>query len=117
GHTLRRLNVEGPRGYRHLFEKYEGTVTGETIPSTYGYLITSWGDRCYKSDSANPAVFVFVKDGAKEVSALPCRGGYDSGNGTNWLRNEPAWPKKPSLADVTYKSPATAPISQPEHSQ
>src|SRR5215208_2134409 len=62
-HTLRRLNVESPPKYRHLFEKYEGTVSGETIPSTFGYLITSWGDRCYKADPANPAVFVFVKDG------------------------------------------------------
>jgi hypothetical protein len=112
-HILRRTNVEAPPGYRHFFEKYEGTVAGETIRSTYGYLITSWGDRCFRADPANPAVFVFVKNEAREVSAPPCRGGYDSGNGTNWSQNKPAWPKKPSLEDVAYKPPTTAPTSQP----
>jgi len=88
-------------GYRHLFAK--------SGPGNVGYLVTGSGDLCYRSDIEHPAVFVFVKDGAREVSALPSRGGYDSGNGTNWVLNKPAWPKKPSLPDVTYKPPTTQP--------
>ena len=108
-HTLRRLDVDGPAGYRHFFEQYEGTVSGEVIPSTYGYLVSSWSDLCYKTDADHPAIFVFVKDGAHEVSALPCKGGYDSGNGKRWVLNTPGWPKKPSLKDVVQKPPTTVP--------
>jgi hypothetical protein len=112
-HTLRRRSVEAPPGYRHFFEEHVGTRPGVTVPSTFGYLVSSWSDLCYKSDPAHPAVFVFVKDGIHEVSALPCRGGYDSGNGTNWTLNTPAWPLKPSLTDVVYKPSSTQPTTQP----
>lgn len=108
-HTLRRLRVDAPTGYRHFYEKFEGSVTGETIPSTYGYLIKSWSDLCYKTDAEHPAVFVFVKDGVTEVSALPCRGGFSSGNGQHWVENLPAWPKQPSLTDVVRKGSTTTP--------
>ncbi len=113
GHTLRRDSVVAPMGYRHFYEEFEGSVSGRIIPSTYGYLLSSWGDLCYKSDKDHPAVFVFVKDGVKEVSALPCRGGFDSGNGKHWTLNKPAWPKKPSLPDVVQKRPNTQPTTQP----
>jgi len=106
GHVLKRKSVSAPAGYRHLFEEYEGTLNGVVIPSTFGYLITSSEDRCYKSDVEHPAIFVFVKEGEKLVSALPCRGGFDSGNGTSWTQNKPAWPKKPSLRDVSLKPAA-----------
>jgi hypothetical protein len=108
GHVLKRSSVVPPRGYRHFFEEDVGSTTGKEIPSTYGYLITSWGDRCYKSDPEHPAIFVFVKDGQRVVSALPCRGGFDSGNGTYWVENQPAWPRKPSLQDVERKSSGEA---------
>jgi hypothetical protein len=115
GCSLRRKSVAAPAGYRHLFEKHQGTVAGTVIPSTYGYQLIAWGDLWYKTDPDHPAVYVFVKDGVKEVSALPCRGGWDSGGARKFpaTPNQPAWPKKPSLEDVAYKPSTTAPTSQP----
>jgi hypothetical protein len=100
GCKLIRLKAERV-GYRHLCE------TDHREGDNFGYTLIAWGDLWYKSDPAHPAVYVFVKDGEREVSALPCRGGYDSGGGTRWTLNQPAWPKKPSLKDVVQKHPAT----------
>ena len=99
------------RNYRHLFEQDLGDGGAQT--SFYGLI--AWGDLWYKTDADHPAVYVFVKDGVKEVSALPCRGGWDSGGARKFpaTPNQPAWPKKPSLKDVVYKPPTTAPTSQP----
>jgi hypothetical protein len=105
GSSLRRMNVVPPRGSRHFYE----TDIGSRIPTTYGYQLIAWGDLWYKSDPNNPAVFVFVKDGTREVSALPSRGGSESGGGKNWRVNQPAWPKKPSLKDVVRKQPTSNP--------
>lgn len=86
-------------GYRHLTAKL-----GEA--SNMGIMISSWGRQLYKSDPNRPAVYVFVKDGVREVSALPSRGGYYA-YGKDWRPNEAAWPLKPSLTDVVQKTPAT----------
>jgi len=93
-------------GYRHLTPEFSDD--GNT-----GFLITASGDLWYKSDPDNPAIYVFVRDGVKEVSALPSRGGFDSGGGTAWRPNKPGWPKKPSLPDVVYKPPTTQPATTP----
>jgi hypothetical protein len=101
-------------GYRHLFEEDVHTRAAQTS----FYRLIAWGDLWYKTDADHPAVYVFVKDGVKEVSALPCRGGWDSGGAKKFpaTPNQPAWPKKPSLEDVSYKPPTTAPTSQPRRS-
>jgi hypothetical protein len=111
-HVLRRIEVSGPPGYRHFFEEYAGTLPNRVVPSTYGYLVISWGDLCFKSDAKHPAIYVFVKNGVKEVSALPCQGGY-SGKEGRWILNTPAWPVKPSLKDVVQKKAATEPSTRP----
>lgn len=82
-------------GYRHLFAKWSDDTNT-------GYQVTAWGEQLYKSDPDRPAVYVFVKDGVREVSALPSRGGYYA-YGKEWRPNEPAWPEKPSLNDVVQK--------------
>jgi hypothetical protein len=96
-------------GYRHLFDEDVHTRAAQTS----FYRLIAWGDLWYKTDADHPAVYVFVKDGVKEVSALPCRGGWDSGGAKKFpaTPNQPAWPKKPSLKDVLYKPPATAPAA------
>ena len=92
-------------GYRHFTAEL-----GET--SNLGIMISAWSQQIYKSDPDRPAIFVFVKDGAKEVSALPSRGGYEA-YGQQWIPNEPKWPREPSLKDVVYVPPATQPSTQP----
>jgi hypothetical protein len=93
-------------GYRHLFEEdpHDGT------PQTFHYRLIAWGDLWYKTDANHPAVHVFVKDGVREVLALPCRGGWDSGGATKFpaTPNLPSWPKEPSLKDVVQKQASTA---------
>ncbi|HYO08355.1 MAG TPA: hypothetical protein VER17_05240 [Tepidisphaeraceae bacterium] len=96
-----RLSSATREGYRHLTDN----DTSNGPASTYSYGLIAWGDAMYKSDPERPAVYVFVKDGVREVSAVPCRGGYDSGNGTHWRPNKPAWPREPSLPDVLRKQP------------
>jgi hypothetical protein len=103
GCTLRRSRAER-EGYRHF---YDNDRHGSAI-NNYYYTFISWGNLWYKSDPANPAVFVFVKDGIREVSALPCKGGSDSANGKEWTVNTPGWPKQPSLEDVVQKQPTTS---------
>ena len=102
-----RLQSADRDGFRHLWEQ----DTSDGRPTTYAYRLIAWGDLWYKTDADHPAVYVFVKDGVKEVSALPCRGGWDSGGARKFpaTPNQPAWPKKPSLPDVVYKPPTTAP--------
>lgn len=99
GHYLRLEQAE-LAGYRHLFDT---DFSSSLAVNNVTYLINSWGDLCYKSDPGHPAVFVFVKDGVKQVSALPCKGGHSSSNGTVWRLNQPGWPRKPSLTDVVYE--------------
>jgi hypothetical protein len=98
GCKLIRMKAE-LKGYRHLCD--EDTSTG-SIDNRFYHLI-SWSDLCYKTDVDHPAIYVFVKDGVKEVTVLPSRGGWNSGNGTHWRPNVPAWPKKPSLPDVDQR--------------
>jgi hypothetical protein len=86
-------------GYRHLFAKWSDD--GNT-----GYQVTAWGEQLYKSAPDHAAVYVFVKDGVREVSALPCRGGYQL-NGKQSTLNLPRWPRTPSLPDVVRKQPGT----------
>lgn len=107
GCKLVRLNAVRP-GYRHLHD--EDSSDGSVQTHSIGLM--SWGQQQYKSDPDLPAVFVFVKKGVKEVSALPSRGGYYAW-GKEWRPNQPAWPKKPSLPDVVYKPPATRPGQLP----
>lgn len=96
--------TEGTRaGYRHFWEQ----DTSGDQPSTYGYQLIAWSDPWFRSDPEHPAVFVFVKEGVHEVSALLCKGGWESGGGKQWRLNKPGWPKKPSLPDVKYVGPAT----------
>jgi len=99
------MNEAVLEGYRHLAARF-----GEE--SNLGIGVTSWSDLLYKSDPTNPAIYVFVKDGVKEVSALPSRGGFYA-YGKQWRPNKPAWPKKPSLPDVVYKPPTTQPATTP----
>ena len=107
-HILRFSNVSRD-GYRHFFDRNAGG--SQAIDNTF-YRISDWGDVKYKTDANHPAVYVFVKDGAHDISVLPCRGGFTS-NGTSWIENKPGWPRQPSLEDVVYKPPATQPASQP----
>jgi hypothetical protein len=90
-----------PAGYAHLFSRWSDD-------GNLGFMITSWGEQQYKSDPERPAIFVFVRDGVKEISALPSRGGYQT-HGSQWVANRPAWPNRPSLPDVVYRPPATQP--------
>ena len=102
GCLLYRLSAE-KQGYRQLVD--EDTSGGSQ--STNAIHLISWGLPYYKSDRDNPAIFVFVKDGIKEVSALPCRGGADTAGVNKWIKNSPAWPIRPSLKDVVYKPAST----------
>jgi hypothetical protein len=86
-------------GYRRFYEQ-DG---GDGNAFTDGYQLIAWGDPWYRPDVNNPAVFVFVKNGASDVSARVCRGGDDWAGGKYWTRNKPQWPKHPSLSDVVYK--------------
>ena len=105
--TLRRLTAE-KTGYRHFCDlDHESRPTSLGISNDY-YSLIEWGYVKYKSDAAHPAVFVFVKDGAVAVSALPCKGGYRS-SGKNWTPNKPGWPRKPSLRDVVHKQATPVP--------
>ena len=98
------IKAECP-GYRHLFDE---DLHSDGVLNRFITLI-SWSDLCYKTDPEHPAIYVFVKDGVSEVTALPSRGGYDSGNGTHWTLNQPGWPHKPSLKDVVQKQPVPGP--------
>jgi len=104
--TAHRLFINEAKlpGYRHLTAEFSDD--GNT-----GYMITASGDLWHRFDPNNPAIYVFVMDGTTEVSALPSRGGFDSGGGTQWVANQPSWPKKPSLRDVVYKPPTTQPAT------
>jgi hypothetical protein len=81
------------------------------------YMLNAWSLPWYASDPANPALYVFVRDGEHTVSVLPCSGGSNSANGKHWTINKPGWPKRPSLPDVTARHcnprPQTAPASNP----
>lgn len=92
-------------GYRHFYEMDSSTRSARTSH----YTLIAWSDLWFRADASNPAVFVFVKEGVREVSALPNRGGAESGGGKNWKANYPAWPKKPSLTDVVRRQPSTNP--------
>ena len=102
GHILRFKKVERA-GYRHFYDMDTGD--SDAVDNTF-YQITAWSDLLYKTHPDHPAVYVFVKDGMHEVSALPCRGGFRS-YGKRWILNKPAWPKQPSLKDVVHKPPTT----------
>ena len=93
GCILRLKKVE-LTGYRHLWETNGSSVVG--------YSLIAWEEVTFKMDASNPAIFVLVKDGVREVSALPCKGGAER-NGKGWKNNKPEWPKFPSLKDVVYK--------------
>ncbi|WP_428939454.1 hypothetical protein [Fontivita pretiosa] len=108
GCTLRRQSAER-EGYRHFCDEDHGSSYSA---NNYFYTLIAWSDLWYKSDPHHPAVFVFVKDGVREVSALPCKGGYDSVNGKNWTLNKPGWPRKPSLKDVVQKRASTQATTQ-----
>ena len=113
GCILRLQKVSIPEGYRHFFEEDTGDYGPQNAPpKTSSVGLISWGQQLYKSDPDRPAIFVFVKDGVKEVSALPSRGGYEA-YGQQWIPNEPTWPRRPSLKDVVYVPPATQPSTQP----
>jgi hypothetical protein len=106
-------------GYRHFGEEYSAGST-EHI-TTKAYMLVAWSNLWFKSAEDRPAIYVFVKDGVREVSALPCHGGFSSGGGLRFWPNEPGWPKEPSLKDVVYRPvggvaatlPATAPAPAP----
>jgi hypothetical protein len=91
-------------GYRPLFD----TDAGDGAVQNRYYRFISWGELLYKSDPNNPAVFVLVREGIREVTALPSRGGMRRA-GKHWVDNGPAWPRKPSLEDVVQRPPASRP--------
>jgi hypothetical protein len=109
GCVIRRKKAERV-GYRHFYDLDHDVIRSF---SNYYFSIISWGDLCYRNDRDSPAVFVFVKDGIRQVTALPSRGGESSGNGTHWQKNEPGWPIEPSLEDVARKVPTTSSPSAP----
>jgi hypothetical protein len=110
-------------GYRHFGEEYSDDAT-EHITTKF-YMLIAWSNLLFKSAEDRPAIYVFVKDGVREVSALPCHGGYCPIQGI-FRPNEPGWPKEPSLKDVAYRPiggiaatspaslPATAPATAPK---
>jgi hypothetical protein len=98
GCILRMKKVEKV-GYRHLWET-NGAGVG-------GYGLIAWEEATFKTSAANPAIFVLVKDGVREVSALPSPGGARRGDGKQWIDNKPQWPRWPSLKDVVFKEKAT----------
>ncbi len=108
GHVIRRERVERA-GYRHFCDFDDGQWSdgrgGLQETSNYSFMIISWGDLCYRNSPERPTIFVLVKDGVREVAALPSRGGESSGNGAHWRKNEPGWPREPSLKDVVRKMP------------
>jgi hypothetical protein len=104
GHILRLKRAERT-GYRHFYEMDPGS--GRKDADNSFVRLDAWGDPWYRSDPEHPAVYVFVKDGVKQISVLPTRGGSDTGGGTRFVRNEPIWPRRPSLPDVAYVAPAT----------
>ncbi len=103
-HILR-VEPEVPAGFRHFCNRWG---QGEGGVYNRGYQITAWGDVWYQSNPANPAIYVFVRDGAREVTALPSRGGTQI-RGKRLDLNKPGWPPDPSIRDVVYKPPTTAP--------
>lgn len=116
GCTIFRQRAERS-GYRHFFDTDHGEHVDRNRRefvsySNYAFRIISWGNLCYRNDEQHPAVFVFVKDGVQETSALPSRGGFSPGNRTVWRENEPGWPRVPSLRDVVKKAPSTQATSQ-----
>lgn len=98
-------------GYRHFCDLDHETRPSNIGVSNFFYSLIEWSDPRYKAEPDHPAVFVFVRDGVHEVSALPCKGGYRAadGAGTRWALNNPGWPWEPSLKDVVYKRPETRP--------
>lgn len=109
GCQMFRMRAE-KQGYRH----FEDTDSSSESVDNRFYRLIAWSDPWYKTDPDHPAVYVFVKDGSREVSVLPSRGGYDSGGGKQWRPNQPGWPKNPSLKDVVYKNPTTVPSGMHE---
>lgn len=105
GHVLRFKRVERA-GYRHFYEMSTGNSNTQGADNT-SIVLDAWGDPWYRSDPDHPAVYVFVKDGVNQISVLPTRGGTESGGTEHKFRNEPMWPRKPSLKDVVYVGPAT----------
>jgi hypothetical protein len=107
-------------GYRHFGEE-DNDSRSERL-TTKAYMLIAWSNLWFKSAEDRPAIYVFVKDGVREVSALPCHGGFSSGGGLRFWPNEPGWPKEPSLKDVVYRPvggvaatlPATAPAPAPK---
>ena len=100
-----RLNSAAKLGYRHFYEE----DAHDKSPFTGAYEVIAWGQPLYKSVEEHPAVFIFVKEGNTSVSVLPCRGGYRTAGVDMWIRNEPSWPKRPSLNDVVYRVSSTQP--------
>jgi hypothetical protein len=109
GCTLRLLKAER-KGYRRFFDSAPPSSRSDT--DSYFYSLIEWGYVQFKSDPSRPAVYVFVKNDAREVAAMPCRGGLDSGGGARWMGHKPAWPHKPSLPDVHYVPPSLRPTTQ-----
>ncbi len=68
----------------------------------------------------NPAVFVLVREGALQVTAMPSKGGYQISGGLR-QKNEPYWPKYAKASDIPPYArfgpptawPATQPTSDP----
>jgi hypothetical protein len=89
-----------PKGFK---EYYDEDVSGRSVDNRFYSLIT-WGQVGYRSDVDNPAVYVFVNNGTKTITVLPSRGGFDHRGGSNWSRNTPALPRKPSLREVVYEA-------------
>jgi hypothetical protein len=109
GHILRFKRVERD-GYRHF---YDLDIGATNAVDNMAYRLNAWSDRWYRSDRENPAVYVFVREGVREVYALPARGGSNSANGKHWTLNKPGWPEKPSLKDVVQKQTSTHPTTNP----
>jgi hypothetical protein len=85
-----------------------------------GVKLMSWGQREYRPDRDNPAVYVFVKKGVKQVRVAPSLGGYSWGpppgskNTLGWVKNLPQWPKTPYPRGLVFKpGPSTAPTTNP----
>lgn len=99
---IMRLKTSSIADYEPLQDSYHS----ENFPNTLGIRLIAWSEQQYRSDPMLPAIFVFVKNGSKEVSVLPSVGGWQFWE-KKWRAYKPIWPRKPTLPDVIYVGPTT----------
>jgi hypothetical protein len=100
-------------GYQWLYDlNNDQTVLRPQGNNTFFSFASDGEPWPYQSRRDSPAIFVLVKNGVKDVRAMPSRGGVDFDPGhQRMMVNHPIWPLKPSLPKVHYISPSSRPTT------